>query len=100
MSGWYKVGRAPDWNASYYVTDWLNYTSKIGPDVFGAEEFSFWEPRFQAGAFVGLGGTGFNPKTNSWNAEFILEHGIDKTGRVKSISLHDVLPLLLRLIMC
>ena len=90
MEGWADRGRGPNWDAAVYVQDWLNYTSKIGPDVFGPEEFSFWEPRFQAGVFEGLGGTGFNPSKDEWNAEFILQQGIDATGRVKSISIHDV----------
>jgi hypothetical protein len=90
MEGWFKVGRAPDWDAAVYVQDWLNYTRKIGPQIFGSEEYTFWEPRFQAGVFEGLGGTGFNPAKNQWNAEFILQQGIDKTKRVRTISIHDV----------
>lgn len=92
MGGWANRGRPADWNAAMYVQDWLNYTSKIGPDVFGANEFAGQEPRFQAGAFVGLGGVGFDINTDHWNAEYILQQGIDKTKRVKSISLHDVGP--------
>jgi hypothetical protein len=73
MEGWADRGRGSDWDAAVYVRDWLNYLSKIGPDVFGPEEFSFWEPRFQAGVFEALGGTGFNVG--------LLAHGAAVYGR-------------------
>jgi hypothetical protein len=78
MEGWDKVGRAPHRDAAVYVQDWLNYTDKIGPQVFGPEEFTFWKPRFQAGVFEGLGGTGFNASKNQWNAEYISQQGMTK----------------------
>ncbi len=88
IEGWGKSGRNPDWNASYYVTDWLNYTSKIDAQV--VKPLNGAEPLFQAGTFQGAGGVGFDITKKHWNAEFILQQGIDKTGMVKSISQHDV----------
>ncbi len=89
MAGWAGKGRPADWDAAMYVTEWLSYTAKIGAQVFGANDAAN-EPRFQAGAFVGLGGTGFNAAKTQWDAQYILAQGIDSTGRVRSISIHDV----------
>ena len=91
MENWGKDGHRPsDWDAAVYTQDWLNYTNVIGPEAIGPSDMSFWEPFFQAGVFEGLSGTSFNYSKNTWNAEYILKQGIASTGRVKSISTHDV----------
>lgn len=91
MENWGKDGhRSSDWDAAVYTQDWLNYTNLISPQAIGPSDMSFWEPLFQAGVFEGLSGTSFNYSKNTWNAEYILRQGIASTGRVKSISTHDV----------
>lgn len=69
MKGWCKFGRAPNWSASYYVTDWLNYTSKIAPNVFGAKEFPLWERDFKLVFLRDLVGLFFNADKNHWNVD-------------------------------
>lgn len=71
-----------------YVNEWLFTAAYIGNTSIGTAVDKRVEPLFQGGVFEAPRGNLNSP--TSWNVKNALLDGIDSTGRVKTMSDHDV----------
>ena len=81
-------GRRPaNWTVQDYVNQWLQYADTISEEAIGPTLDPKVEPLFQAGAFEA-------PRhlnnASYFTAQSVIEDGIAKTGKVKTVSDHDV----------
>lgn len=81
-------GRRPaNWTVQDYVDQWLQYAEAISEEAIGESLDAKVEPLFQAGAFEA-------PRhlnnASYFTAQSVIEDGIAKTGKAKTVSEHDV----------
>lgn len=81
-------GRRPaNWTVQDYVDQWLQYADAISEEAIGPTLDEKVEPLFQAGAFEA-------PRhlnnASYFTAQSVIEDGIAKTGKAKTVAEHDV----------
>jgi hypothetical protein len=80
--------RPANWTQVDYVREWLQYAQAISNDSIGLAEDKEVEPLFQGCAYEAPRNLTVDP--NVWNVADAIRDGMARTGKLKTVSDHDV----------